>query len=106
MFSPKGISILVIKATVVFFACSPMATIFFANVSASSFLFIKAPLPQVTSNNILSLPAASFLLITDAAIKGILSTVSVTSRNAYNFLSAGAKLADCPTTLSPMSFTI
>lgn len=49
--------------------------------------------------------AASFLLIMETAISGILSTVAVTSRSAYSFLSAGARLPDCPITLTPVLFT-
>ena len=48
---------------------------------------------------------ASFLLIILAAIKEILSTVAVTSRRAYIFLSAGARFAVCPTMASPVLFT-
>ena len=40
------------------------------------------------------------------AISGMLSTVAVTSLNAYSFLSAGAISADCPITANPISFTI
>ena len=36
------------------------------------------------------MPSATFLLMIDALISGMLSTVPVTSRRAYNFLSAGA----------------
>ena len=53
-----------------------------------------------------SAPAASFLLITDAAINGILSTVAVTSRSAYKSLSAGARFPVCPITLIPVFFTV
>ncbi len=80
--TPRGTSIFVIYATVFFPAPSPIATIFWAKVTASSIFFINAPEPVVTSSTILSLPAASFLLIIEAAINGILSTVAVTSLNA------------------------
>lgn len=39
----------------------------------------------------------------DAAMSGMLGTVAVTSRSAYNFLSAGASDAVCPTMLVPTS---
>jgi hypothetical protein len=51
---------------------------------------------HVTSNTSLLLPAAIFLLIILDAINGMLSVVAVTSLNAYNFLSAGAKFPVCP----------
>ncbi|SGA32076.1 Uncharacterised protein [Chlamydia abortus] len=41
-------------------------------------------------------PVANFLDIIEEAIKGIESTVPVTSLKAYNFLSAGTKLSVCP----------
>ncbi len=41
-----------------------------------------------------------------AAIREILSTVAVTSRSAYSFLSAGARFPVCPATAIPISFTI
>ena len=52
-----------------------------------------------------SAPAASFLLIMELAIRDILSTVAVTSRRAYNFLSAGARSAVCPIMEMPISST-
>ena len=45
-------------------------------------VFIKAPLPTFTSNKMACAPEANFLLITEDAISGMLSTVPVTSRNA------------------------
>ena len=84
----------------------PISTISFASSIAESTVFIKAPLPVFTSKSMQSFPAASFLLIIDMAISGILSTVAVTSLSAYNFLSAGAKFPDCPITLTPILFTI
>ena len=60
----------------------PMSTMVRASVFASSSPFMNAPLPVLTSSTMFFAPAASFLLITDAAIKGMLSTVAVTSRNA------------------------
>ena len=37
------------------------------------------------------MPSAIFLLMIDEAISGMISTVPVTSRRAYSFLSAGAR---------------
>ena len=60
----------------------PIATIASASSRASSGVFIKAPLPHLTSSTIERVPAASFLLIIEDAISGILFTVAVTSRRA------------------------
>ena len=68
-------------------------------------VFIKAPLPTFTSSKMACAPEANFLLITEDAIRGILSTVPVTSRKAYSFLSAGASPSDCPITARPIRFT-
>ena len=54
---------------------------------------INAPFPYLTSNKIVSAPLANFLDIIEEAIKGIQETVPVTSRKAYNFLSAGTSEA-------------
>lgn len=47
-----------------------------------------------------------FLLIIELAMRDILSTVAVTSRRAYSFLSAGARSAVCPIIAIPISFTL
>ena len=60
----------------------PIETIAEASSLAASGVFIKAPLPHLTSSTIERVPAASFLLIMDEAIRGILSTVAVTSLSA------------------------
>ena len=60
----------------------PMDTISFASAMESSRVFIKAPLPVLTSRRIRSEPAAIFLLIMLEAISGMLLTVAVTSRSA------------------------
>ena len=83
----------------------PSLTISLASAAASSSFFMKAPLPVLTSNTIASAPAASFLLIIEDAIRDMLSTVAVTSRNAYSFLSAGARSAVCPIMAIPIRFT-
>ena len=41
-----------------------------------------------------------------AAISDTLSTVAVTSLNAYSFLSAGTKFFVCPPIANPISFTL
>ena len=48
----------------------------------SSNFFMNAPEPVLTSSTRPSMPSASFLLIIDAVISGIDSTVAVTSRRA------------------------
>ena len=103
---PSGISILVMTAQHFRPAMVPIETIFSANFLESSTVFINAPLPVFTSSTIASLPAASFLLMMEEAISGMQSTVAVTSRSAYNFLSAGTRLPDCPITAIPYLFTI
>ena len=80
-------------ADIFFPACLPIETIVFASFSASSSFFINAPFPHLTSKTIASAPEASFLLIILLAIKGIQSTVAVTSLRAYIFLSAGVRFA-------------
>jgi len=60
----------------------PMATIDRASASACPRSFMKAPSPLLTSSTRALLPSASFLLMIDAEISGILSTVAVTSRSA------------------------
>ncbi len=102
---PKGSSILVRTQIVSFPAKAPIVFICFESSIASSFDFIKAPLPTITSNTILLAPLAIFLLIILDAIKGILSTQEIASLSAYIFLSAGAKFNVCPIKLIPISFT-
>jgi len=67
-----------------------MATIDVASARAFARSFMKAPSPHFTSRTSALLPSASFLLMIEAEMSGMLGTVAVTSRNAYNFLSAGA----------------
>ena len=62
---------------------------------------MKAPLPHFTSSTRPCRPAASFLLRMLAMIKGIDSTVAVTSRMAYRRRSAGARSALAPTMTQP-----
>ena len=99
---PSGCPISVIAATVRLPASSPISTIRFASVSASCSFSINAPSPTLTSSTMASLPAASFLLMIEEAISPKLSTVAVTSRSAYSFLSAGVMCAVCPMTAMPI----
>ncbi len=52
---------------------------------------MNAPEPTLTSSTRAPVPSAIFLLMIELAISGIASTVPVTSRSAYSFLSAGAR---------------
>ena len=79
---PRGSFIFVKNAVMFLPKCLPMPIIVVASFSASSIFFIKAPLPNLTSRTIASLPAASFLLIILDAIRDIFSTVPVTSLRA------------------------
>ena len=60
----------------------PMATMFRARMRASSGVFIKAPEPAFTSSTIFFEPAASFFDMMLDVIRGMESTVAVTSRSA------------------------
>ncbi len=51
---------------------------------------MNAPEPTLTSSTRAPVPSAIFLDMIEVAISGIASTVPVTSRRAYSFLSAGA----------------
>ena len=100
--SPRGWSMSVIRAAIFRPALRPMATISRASSRASPRSFMKAPLPHFTSSRTASLPDASFLLIILLAIRLLFSTVPVTSRRAYIFLSAGVRLPVCPVTAMPI----
>jgi hypothetical protein len=76
-----------------------------ARASASSGVFMNAPLPAFTSRRIRSVPTASFLLITLAAIRGTLGTVAVASRSAYSAPSAGTRSLVWAATAHPTSST-
>ena len=79
---PSGESIFVIRAAVLTPAPLPISTIVRASRRESSSVFIKDPLPVLTSRRIQSEPSASFLLMMLEAMSGMLSTVAVTSRRA------------------------
>ena len=63
-----------------------------ASSAAWSARFMNAPVPTLTSSTSASVPSAIFLLMIDAAIIGIDSTVPVTSRSAYSLRSAGRQI--------------
>jgi 5-enolpyruvylshikimate-3-phosphate synthase len=67
----------------------PISTQTRASSSAADGVFMKAPLPALTSRSTRSLERASFFDITLAAISGTEATVAVASRRAYNLPSAG-----------------
>ena len=79
---PRGTSIAVTSALVTTPARFPKSTIVLAKRAAFFGSLIKAPEPVLTSKTRAPVPSAIFLLIIDEAIKGIASTVPVTSRNA------------------------
>jgi len=60
----------------------PTATMLWARVRASSSVFMKAPPPHFTSSTRASEPPASFLDMMLAVMRGMDSTVAVTSRRA------------------------
>ena len=60
----------------------PIATSDSASRRASSRVFMNAPAPVLTSSTSAPIPSAIFLLMIDAEISGMLSTVPVTSRSA------------------------
>ena len=93
---PSGWFISVIRAVTFFPIFLAMFTKRRAKVSASFIFRMKAPVPVLTSRIRQSVPSANFLLIMLEAMRGMLSTVAVTSLKAYIFLSAGAILSVCP----------
>ena len=60
----------------------PMASMASARARESSSFAMKAPSPVLTSSTRASIPSAIFLLMMEAAMRGRLSTVAVTSRSA------------------------
>ena len=91
------------SATVVTPASVPSSTIVRASSRASGTVFMKAPDPTFTSSTSAPVPSAIFLLMIELAISGIASTVPVTSRNAYSFLSAGARPSPAAQMTAPTS---
>ena len=72
----------VITATAGRPTCRPRATIAAARSWALCRSFMNAPEPALTSRTTAWAPVAIFLLITELAIRGMNSTVAVTSRRA------------------------
>ena len=60
----------------------PVSTSDRASRRESSTVFMNAPRPVFTSSTSASIPSAIFLLMIDAVMSGMLSTVPVTSRSA------------------------
>jgi len=87
---PSGTSIRVMNASVRTPDAVPIVTSDRASARASLGRCMKAPRPHLTSRTSALLPSATFLLMTEDAMSGRLSTVPVTSRRAYSALSAGA----------------
>ena len=81
----------------------PIETIASASARASASDFMNAPRPTFTSKTRASVPSPIFLLMIDDAMSGRLSTVPVTSRSAYSFLSAGAMSGVWPTKAHPIA---
>ncbi len=61
---------------------SPMATMVRHKSRASRSSVMKAPRPVFTSRTMPSVPRASFLLMIEEAMSGMLPTVAVASRSA------------------------
>ena len=70
------------RATVVTPASLPRATMVSASSRARASSFMNAPEPTFTSSTRAPVPSAIFLLMIELAIRGIASTVPVTSRRA------------------------
>ena len=79
---PIGVSIRVRSASVRSPARFPISTSDRESARASCSDFMKAPSPHFTSSTRAVEPSASFLLMIDDAMSGMLSTVAVTSRSA------------------------
>ena len=62
---------------------------------------MNAPVPTLTSSTSAPVPSAIFFDMMLLAIRGIDSTVPVTSRSAYSFLSAGASVEPAAHTTAP-----
>ena len=82
MYMPRGKSMLVIRAAMFRPQAEPMDTMVSARARPSASVFIKAPEPHFTSSTMDLAPAASFFERMDEAMRGMESTVAVTSRRA------------------------
>ena len=99
---PSGRSIAVMSATTGQPWSAPSSIIVRARASPRSSSGRKAPEPRFTSSTSPVRPSASFFDIMLAEMSGILSTVAVASRRAYNRRSAGAISRVCPINAHPM----
>ena len=79
---PRGTSIWVSSAVVRTPWATPRPTIVSASVRALASSFMKAPVPTFTSSTSALVPSAIFLDMIELAIRGMDSTVPVTSRSA------------------------
>ena len=79
---PSGAFMSVMSASVRTPDPTPIATSDFASRRESSSVFMNAPPPVFTSSTRPPIPSAIFLLMIDAQMSGMLSTVPVTSRRA------------------------
>ena len=79
---PSGASIAVTTASVRTPDAFPIETSDSARRRESASVFMNAPPPVFTSSTSASMPSAIFLLMIDALMSGMLSTVPVTSRSA------------------------
>ena len=79
---PSGASMRVMSASVRTPAARPIATSDSASARDASGVFMNAPVPVLTSSTRPPIPSAIFLLMIDAQMRGMLSTVAVTSRRA------------------------
>ena len=99
---PRGWSMSVINAaTFLPIRCAGLRPSSWQDARLPAGFFINAPEPVLTSSTSASIPSASFLLMMLAQISAGLSTVPVTSRNAYIFLSAGTISAVWPDHRAP-----
>src|ERR1035438_3905696 len=81
----------------------PMPTMVCARRRASTWVFMKAPEPTLTSSTRASMPSASFFDMMEEEMSGMDSTVAVTSRSAYSLRSAGTRRSVWPMKQSPSS---
>ncbi len=79
---PSGCSMSEMRPRVGRPAFSPMATMAWHRRRASRSSLMKAPLPVLTSSTMPSVSRASFLLMIEEAMSGMLATVAVASRSA------------------------
>ena len=82
---PSGVFMLVNNARVLTWQALPSLTMESASAAACSRVGMKAAAPNFTSRMSACNPSASFLERMLAVMSGMLGTVAVTSRSAYNF---------------------